>query len=140
MTIEEKAKAYDEAKARMSKAFNDNRCTIGFMNEIFPELKESEDDRIRKELIAFLKTYKTLSTSRYISWLEKQGQKQNYQTPINIDIDAMVKTYKERLTNGADCINGPLIDTYLTAFRRGVENTLDELDLENFINKSKEND
>ena len=42
MTTEEKAQAYDEAKARMSRAWNDNRCTLGFMNEIFPELKESD--------------------------------------------------------------------------------------------------
>ena len=145
MTIEEKAKAYDEAKARMSKAFNDNRCTIGFMNEIFPELKDSEDERIRKELLEHCKNQakpyiqtgnKCPQIQSWIAWLEKQGNPKS----TNIDIAAMVKAYKERLTNGADCINGPLIDTYLTAFRRGVENTLDELNLENFINKSKEND
>ena len=78
MTIEQKAKAYDEAKARISKAFNSNRCTIGFMNEIFPELKESEDERISKEIIYFLSRntfqfgeeidkYKS-----WVAWLEKQ--------------------------------------------------------------------
>ena len=45
LSIEEKAKRYDEAKLRMSAAYNSNRCTIGFMNEIFPELKESEDKK-----------------------------------------------------------------------------------------------
>lgn len=82
LTIEEKAKAYDDAKARMSKAYNSNRCTIGFMNEIFPELIES-DEKIRKELIDFLKeeeakadiTSKHSKTlCKYIVWLEKQGK------------------------------------------------------------------
>ena len=81
LSIEEKAKAYDEAKARMSRAFNSNRCTIGFMNEIFPELAESEDERIIKALIKYF----TLSDDNadyqccgvhckdILAWLEKQG-------------------------------------------------------------------
>jgi len=83
LSIEEKAKRYDEAKARMSRAWNDNRCTLGFMNEIFPELKESDDERIRKELIDFLEYYrlnnvldsKTLFLlTDSVVWLEKQGE------------------------------------------------------------------
>lgn len=79
LTIEEKAKAYDEAKARMNKAFNSNRCTIGFMNEIFPELIESEDERIRKELLDYFKNkFKKYPSdpkfSVWIAWLEKQGR------------------------------------------------------------------
>ena len=54
LSIEAKAKAYDEAKARMSRAFNSNRCTIGFMNEIFPELKKSEDERMKQAILGFL--------------------------------------------------------------------------------------
>ena len=78
MTIEEKAKAYDNAKARISKAYNSNRCTIGFMNEIFPELAESEDEKIRNEIINYIKN----STCRvgndvynsWLTWLEKQSE------------------------------------------------------------------
>ena len=63
----------------MSRAFNDNRCSIGFMDEIFPEPKESEDERIRKELLAWLKSTdgQTLPMDRYnaaIAWLEKKGE------------------------------------------------------------------
>ena len=78
MTPEEKARAYDEAKARMSRAWNDNRCTIGFMNEIFPELKESEDERIRKSIIAILNNYVDNSNTfkpKMLAWLEKQADK-----------------------------------------------------------------
>ena len=34
-----KAKAYDDAKERMSYAYNQNRVPIGFIHEIFPNLK-----------------------------------------------------------------------------------------------------
>jgi len=75
MTQEEKAKAYDEAKARMSRAFNSNRCTIGFMNEIFPELNESEDEKIKREIITYLSTAEDkefIPYESWIAWLEKQ--------------------------------------------------------------------
>ena len=86
MTPEEKAKAYDEAKARMSKAFNSNRCTIGFMNEIFPELAESEDERIRKAIIATIHLYygEPLEDEAkdMIAWLEKLGYKPQGKTAL----------------------------------------------------------
>ena len=54
MTIEEKAKTYDEALER-AKEIHENEMssttTITCCEEIFPELKESEDEKIRKELI-----------------------------------------------------------------------------------------
>lgn len=79
LSIEEKAKAYDEAKLRMSAAYNSNRCTIGFMNEIFPELKESEDERIKEAIIATIHLYygEPLEdeAKEMLTWLEKQGRK-----------------------------------------------------------------
>ena len=82
MTIEQKAKAYDEAKARMSKAYNSNRCTIGYMNEIFPDIEEREDERIRKA-IGYAIGQSTHSDGTLINgvyseealaWLKKQGE------------------------------------------------------------------
>ena len=77
LSIEEKAKAYDEAKARMSKAYNSNRCTIGFMNEIFPELRESGDekivDAIRKALESKIEDLGNgITKTACLAWLEKQ--------------------------------------------------------------------
>ena len=83
LSVEEKARRYDEAKLRMSAAYNSNRCTIGFMNEIFPELKESEDERIRNFIsneLACLRATDEKGTVRYnelteaMAWLEKQGE------------------------------------------------------------------
>ena len=61
MTQEEKAKAYDKALERAKKWCNapniEKIPTFGnrIIEEIFPELAESEDERIRKGLIALLK-------------------------------------------------------------------------------------
>jgi hypothetical protein len=104
LSIEEKAKAYDEAKARMSRAYNDNRCTIGFMNEIFPETKESEDKRIRKELIYYFNSSHTTATfrgipwDRVVDWLEKQGKKDEEILILNDQIESLhaaIKALKE---------------------------------------------
>ena len=72
MSIEEKAKAYDKAYKKVAVRFGFN-----IADEIFPELKESEDERVRKEIIDFIydktDTYELREKSN--SWLEKQGDK-----------------------------------------------------------------
>lgn len=78
MTQEEKAKRYDEAIER-ARALNNGEVVnikIGTTTceYIFPELKESEDERIRKELIDFVKSRLAgfPECGRFIAWLEKQ--------------------------------------------------------------------
>ena len=49
--------------------------------DIFPELAESEDERIRKELIKETKSsevrlFETVTNEKFIAWLEKQGKKE----------------------------------------------------------------
>jgi len=49
---------------------------------IFPELRESEDERTRKEIISFLKEfeydhYRSLDFSSWIAWLEKQSEQRH---------------------------------------------------------------
>ena len=79
MTEKEKAKAYDEAIERAKKSYG-NRIA----EEIFPELKESEYERIRKAIIEFFEseddntTYSLVRKKDIIAWLKKQGKK-----PIN---------------------------------------------------------
>jgi len=84
LSIEEKAKRYDEAYkvAENIRRFSSDIAEINRMEEIFPELKESEDEKIRKELLGFCKNraeyypndpkYKNISA--WIAWLEKQGE------------------------------------------------------------------
>ena len=81
MTEKEKAKAYDGAIERAKKWHNIPNpiyCNI-ITEKIFPELKESEDEEIRKEIISILRNaYWTSNRNRFnklVAWLEKQGDK-----------------------------------------------------------------
>ena len=100
MTQEEKAKAYDEAiKVAKSKIKNDKDHILyeDDIIKIFPELKESDDERIRKELIRFVKGYFPNETSEqrkaYLAWLEKQGEKFRYWKPSEEQLDALDYAY-----------------------------------------------
>ena len=91
MTIEEKAKAYDEAieKARklatdLPNGRNDRLYHVWDLETLFPELKKSEDERISKEIIKYLEQTvphhhrdEVLKSKEWIAWLEKQGEKKS---------------------------------------------------------------
>ena len=73
-------KAYKEALER-AKYLKENTDSVGAKDisysyeYIFPELKESEDERIRKELIRDIDIAMPIETAqRYIAWLEKQKE------------------------------------------------------------------
>ena len=83
MTIEEKAKAYDIAVKKLTTLFGSgDTCTREEIEHVFPELAESEDENIRKELINAFKEatdslYMVLTPSKrkaFIAWLEKQDE------------------------------------------------------------------
>lgn len=87
LTIEEKAKAYDEAVTKSIEFYTlckkcGAKSTVDFLEDTFPELKESADERIRKDLIKYLKADREYNPTqnesfyeRSIAWLEKQGKK-----------------------------------------------------------------
>ena len=84
MTQEEKAKAYDEAleKARQYLGAAYPIAYANLVKEIFPELAESKDEKIRKNCIHFLEFQKqhhaaTFEIEECIAWLEKQGEKKS---------------------------------------------------------------
>ena len=54
MTLEQKAKAYDEAIERAKEELGSGCFNKGSIEYIFPELKESEDEKVRKELFAVI--------------------------------------------------------------------------------------
>lgn len=85
MTVEEKAKAYDEAIEELRgllEGIHEEKCEImeEDITDIFPELKESEDERIRKELYDFCikcsygetLVNQRVDFQRWAAWLEKQ--------------------------------------------------------------------
>ena len=90
-------KKYKEALERAREYWetdNDNTLDIkakGTMEYLFPELKESEDERIRKELISLVENWKIFNPNspfdehpvytsdkdtvdKILAWLEKQGE------------------------------------------------------------------
>lgn len=82
MTDKEKAKAYDEALKKASAAYKDeDRHLKATLERIFPEIKESDDERIKKDLIQWFDEFPdTIWIGHYkkdiIAWLEKQGEQE----------------------------------------------------------------
>lgn len=102
LSIEEKAKAYDEAleKARQLCAYPTTKPFINDLQDLFPELQEPEDERIKKTLINFFSKGAEYDSStngikdrNIIAWLEKQGEEKvqakslwhEYNHPIDKD-------------------------------------------------------
>jgi hypothetical protein len=83
LSIEEKARAYDEVTKKVNdyyegktKIYSDVDKTL---NYLFPELKESEDDRIKKELIEYFKwnteqILDNFDNKDVLAWLEKHSE------------------------------------------------------------------
>ena len=90
MTQEEKAKAYDEAIKRAKNCLDEKRDTCLVRPDvIFPELQESEDEKIRKMLIKFFckgaendSSTNGISDKDIVAWLEKQGEQPQGKTAL----------------------------------------------------------
>ena len=129
LSIEEKAKRYDEALERMKswvngehpECFTEAQKTAEF---IFPELKESEDDRIRKILIHIVKgacnkydmTYHyqgvEVGEEKLLAWLEKQGQCQVKESIISQHENKTCKENSNSLTGEDEKIRKAIINVF----------------------------
>lgn len=83
MTTEEKAKAYDNIIERVTELYETGTpLTMEQMEHLFPELHKSKGERIRKELIFFLKEEITQCSIKehaeklkeFVAYLEKQKE------------------------------------------------------------------
>lgn len=84
MTEKEKARAYDEAlkKARQLCDYPTTKPFISDLQDLFPELKESEDEKVRKEIQSVIEQLdkdtticgKKYDYNQWLTWLEKQGE------------------------------------------------------------------
>ena len=88
LSIEQKAKAYDEAIERAKQMFSEKE-----LNYLFPELKESDDEKIINLLKMVVEKWHNVGYADYvmdipksdiISWLEKQGERANFRNKIQI--------------------------------------------------------
>ena len=85
LSIEEKAKRYDEAKINGSRLWECGEITRGNYEYIFPELKESEDEKVIRDIEVVLESSATkffkeegkmpIWYDRAVAWLKKQDKK-----------------------------------------------------------------
>ena len=84
MTPEEKAQAYDELLVKAKQIYNKENdvLILHTIEDLFPELKESEDEKIRKAIVEVVKRFQerdkwiaiqSISFDKIYAWLEKQG-------------------------------------------------------------------
>lgn len=92
-------KKYKEALERAKECLQDGTIPAvarDYILEIFPELVESEDEKIRKALIEYFRigannneTTYNIENKKILAWLEKQGQgtswKPTYQQMTELD-------------------------------------------------------
>jgi hypothetical protein len=108
LLIEEKAKRYDEALKVLHKYDGANiMFSQSLKEETFPELKESEDERI--ELLNYLYDVHDddEERARWIAWLERQGKLITELQKTYAEIGRLVKEnyyLKERQGEQIDCL------------------------------------
>lgn len=77
-------KALERAKDYHKQLLNeDNPELAGEIEDIFPELKESKDDRIRRTLIRYHQSTLNIDGVKgkeIVAWIEKQGKHKDYYT------------------------------------------------------------
>ena len=80
-------KKYKETleKARQLCAYPTTKPFISDLQNLFPELKESEDEKIRKCLLSHFSRYQEdeiflncITMKQILAWLEKQGEQKLY--------------------------------------------------------------
>jgi len=89
LTIEEKAKAYDKAIERAKRMFSEKE-----VNYLFPEFKESNDEKIRKVLRERIIRYdpnneilikeEGISQKQFLDWIERQGEHKKFRDGIQV--------------------------------------------------------
>ena len=89
MTTEEKAKAWDEAIERAKSKIRNDKDHVLYEEDIldiFPSLKESDEERIRKDIVFYIAANHKDDgeKARWLYWLEKQCEYANFRNKIQI--------------------------------------------------------
>lgn len=116
LTIEQKAKAYDEAIAAMRKCETDKYgCVIGVKpSDLFHELIESDDEESKKWIMEYLYDGMRHSDEQYkgqfksaIAWLDKQGENGTNGNEREIPNSAWSEEDEGEFVNIVDFLNSP---------------------------------
>lgn len=113
MNYEEKYKEALERAKKLHDSYNLMHISVDEIEQIFPELAESEDERIRKEIVSALKFANDGGVyDKHIAYLEKQKakEKQDRMMPVYNDRDsfesALDKAWKSYNESGARTVDG----------------------------------
>lgn len=126
MNYEEKYKQALENFKKIKSANSDNKKLVNFIECEYPELRESEDERIRYSLMSFLNSLSETEVpsqeefKKWWMWLEKQGEKT---IPKNIN-DAALQYVDTCAVDGRvthDNINEPYWNNHsmMAAYKAG---------------------
>ena len=107
-------KKYKDALSHAKQAYGTGAYDDSTLEAIFPELAESEDERIRRELISQVEKsrHHPADKARWISWLEKQKEKEKYDRmqPVYDNLDsfesALAKAWKAYNDSGSRTVDG----------------------------------
>lgn len=92
-------KLYKEALER-ARQFSEHPLqedSSGIVEYIFPELKESDDERIRKEILDYID--KSTGCKRWVDWIEKQGGEPDW-CHHKVDLSACSEEYRKAYYDG----------------------------------------
>ena len=106
LTIEEKAERYNEALVWMQDLYP---TMEGAMKEdaehYFPELKKSEDEKIKQEIITYLSTVddkELIPYESWVAWLEKQGEYKSPEEVLKIRQELYQSGYNDGYKHGCE--------------------------------------
>lgn len=112
MTTEEKAKAYDKALEGIEdyikslKNVNDGiwsaRNIENSLSEIFPQLKESEDEKLREQVAYAINQLHVCecTKTKLLAWLEKQGEQKPDYCHHEVDLSNCSEEYRKAYYDG----------------------------------------
>ena len=124
MTQEEKAKRFDEvlAMAKECITYIPDDAVNKYMLNMFPELKESEDEKVKKAIIHILYENYTdaaviegVEIVKIVAWLEKQGeQKPTWSKEDDVRLQACIDVLQAKSINGK-------VDTIMTKWLKSLK-------------------
>lgn len=102
LTIQDKAELYNKALKQIKECTPDENGFVTICpKEIFPELYESENERIKNEIIDYISTAddkELIPYESWIAWIEKQGNKDEEILILKDQIESLhaaIKALKE---------------------------------------------
>ena len=106
-TCEKYNKAFERAKTLIEKL--ESTHIKGFIYHILPELKESEDERIKREIVAYISELADLKNekipTKWLDWLEKQGEQKAAVYAPKFRVGNIIKSKSQQMLDARKIIS-----------------------------------